>query len=140
MIERSQAGNCKLGYKFILGFLLILGFLSCKRSIFNHTSREYDAKLVQTLKKLEHRYADKKIRINTWDQKSDAYLDLPVLNEDNKTIQTVTIGDSIVFTGLDLSQSDGIRAAVKIQNNTGFIPYWKIEEFEPAMQFDPDLK
>lgn len=125
--------------KLILIILLTIGFLSCKRSMFHNTNREYDAKLVKVLRKLEHRYAEKKIRINTWDQKSDAYLDLPVLNEDNKTIQTLTIGDSVEFTGLDLSQPDGIRAVIKVQNNMGFIPYWKIEELESATKFDPDL-
>ncbi|RYE29314.1 MAG: hypothetical protein EOP42_14650 [Sphingobacteriaceae bacterium] len=139
-MERSLSGSGKLGYKAVLLILLILGFLSCKRSIFKHTGREYDAKLVWTLKKLEKHYANKKIRINTWDQQADAYQDLAVLNEENKLIQILTIGDSVEFSGLDLSQPDGIRAAVKIQNNIGFIPYWKIEEFEPATKFDPDLK
>lgn len=107
----------------------------------HHTNREYDTKLVQLLRKLEHHYADKKVRINTWDQQLDAYQDLDVLNDDNKKIQTLTIGDSVEFVGLDLSQPDGIRAEIKIQeNNTGYIPYWKVEEFEPAIRLDPDLR
>lgn len=127
-------------YKSVMFAFFIVGFLSCKRSILHHTNREYDAKLVRILRKLEHRYADKKVRINTWDTKSDAYQDLPVLNEDNKEIQTLTIGDSVEFTGLDLNQPDGIRAEIKSQNNKGYIPYWKVEEFEPAIRFDPDLQ
>lgn len=127
-------------YLLVLTFMLIVGFLSCKRSIFHKTNREYDAKLVKALRTLEHRYADKKVRINTWDQKSDAYLDLDVLNEENQPIQTLTIGDSVKFVSLDLSQPDGIRAEIKIADNNGYIPYWKIEEFEPAISLDPDLR
>lgn len=127
-------------YILVLTFLLLIGFLSCKRSILHHTNREYDAKLVKTLRKLEQQYAEKKVRINTWDQKSDAYLDLDVINDDNKPIQALTIGDSVKFVSLDLSQPDGIRAEVKVQNENGYIPYWKIEEFEPAVPLDPDLQ
>ncbi|RYY08166.1 MAG: hypothetical protein EOP43_00915 [Sphingobacteriaceae bacterium] len=127
-------------YTLVLTFLLIVGFLSCKRSIFNKNNRQYDAKLVKALRSLEHRYADKKVRINTWDQKSDAYVDLDVLNENNQTIQILTIGDSVKFKSLDFTQPDGIRAEIKIADNNGYIPYWKIEEFEPAVVLDPDLK
>ncbi len=124
----------------MLILILIVGFLSCKRSIFHKNNREYDAKLVKALQNLEHRYAGKKVRINTWDQKADAYLDLDVLDEDNQPTQTLTIGDSVQFVSLDLSQPDGIRAKIKAFNSNGYIPYWKIEEFEPAISLDPDLK
>ena len=130
----------KFGYILVMIFLITAGFLSCKRSILHHNNRKYDTKLVKVLRKLEYRYADKKVRINTWDQKSDAYQDLDVLDEDNKSIQTLTIGDSVKFIRLDFSQPEGIRAAIKIANNNGYIPYWKIEEFEPAIILDPDLK
>lgn len=128
-------------YKFIVFIFFTLGFLSCKRSMQHQTNREYDAKLVRTLQKLEHKYANKKVRINTWDKKSDAYQDIQILDNNEKLSETLTIGDSVQFVAIDLSQSDGIRAEIKLQNNhTGFIPYFKIEEFEPAIRFDPDLK
>lgn len=133
----------KLSFKYNLCLIvfLLLGFFACKRSIPQQTNREYDAKLVQVLRKLEHHYTDKKVRINTWDSKLDAYQDLPVLDEESRTVETLTIGDSVQFVGLDLSQSDGIRAKILIQDQkTGYIPYWKVEEFEPAMRIDPDLK
>lgn len=133
----------KLGFKYNLCLIvfLLLGFFACKRSIHLQTNREYDDKLVQVLRKLEHRYTDKKVRINTWDPKLDAYQDLSVLDEESRTVETLTIGDSVKFVGLDLSQTDGIRAEILIQDQkTGYIPYWKVEEFEPALRVDPDLK
>ncbi|RYY07707.1 MAG: hypothetical protein EOP43_02440 [Sphingobacteriaceae bacterium] len=136
VIKVSKVTSCRS--VFIL--LLLTGFLSCKRSIFKNNNRIYDAKLVKVLKKLEHRYHKNKVRINTWDQQADAYQDLPVLDENNKTIQTLTIGDSVQFVGLDFEQPDGIRAAIKVSDSNGYIPYWKVEEFEPAIRFDPDLK
>jgi hypothetical protein len=130
-----------LKHKSLFILLLALGFFACKRSIHPQTQREYDAKLVHTLRTLEHRYVLKKVRVNTWDPKTDAYQDLLVLNEENQPAKTLTIGDSIVFVALDLGQPDGIRAEIKLQNNVnGYIPYWKIEEFEPAARIDPDLK
>lgn len=136
IMKISKVSSCKL----ILILLLMIGFLACKRSIFKDNYRVYDAKLVKVLRKLEHRYTNHKIRINTWDQQADAYQDLPVLDENNKTIQTLTIGDSVQFVGLDFNQADGIRAEIKVLDNNGYIPYWKVEEFEPAVRFDPDLK
>ncbi len=133
----------KIGFKYNLCLIvfLLLGFFACKRSIHLQTNREYDDKLVKVLRKLEHRYADKKVRVNTWDPKLDAYQDLSVLDEESRTVETLTIGDSVKFVGLDLSQTDGIRAKILIQDQkTGYIPYWKVEEFEPAMRIDPDLK
>jgi hypothetical protein len=125
----------------VLFFLIMLCFFACKRSIHQQLQREYDIKLVQTLKKLERQYADKKVRINTWDKKRDAYQDIQVLNDDDQIAQTLTIGDSIQFIAIDLSHTDGIRAEVKLQDNSiGHIPYSKVEEFEPATRFDPDLK
>lgn len=107
----------------------------------HQTNREYDAKLVRALQKLEHKYADKKVRINTWDKKTEAYQDIRILDEDQQLSETLTIGDSVQFVAIDLSQSDGIRAEIKFQNNhSGYIPYFKIEEFEPAIKLDPDLK
>lgn len=127
--------------KYILVCFLTLGFLSCKRSRQHQTKREYDARLVRILQKLEHKYADKKVRINTWDKKTDAYQDIQILDENQQLSETLTIGDSVLFVAIDLSQSDGIRAEIKLENNhTGFIPYFKIEEFEPAIKSDPDLK
>jgi hypothetical protein len=125
----------------ILFFFITLGFLACKRSMHQQLQREYDAKLVRVLKKLEQKYADKKVRINTWDKKADAYLDILVSNEDEQAAETLTIGDSVQFISIDLSQTDGIRAEIKLQNNSmGYIPYSKVEEFEPATRIDPDLK
>lgn len=123
---------------FIL--LFILGFLSCKRSILQQSQWEYDPKLVRTLNKLERKFADRKIRINTWDKQADAYQDIQVLDDDQQTLQTLTIGDSVKFIKVDFSRPDGIRAEIRLNNNsTGFIPYNKIEEFYPAVQVDPDL-
>ncbi|RYY06640.1 MAG: hypothetical protein EOP43_05710 [Sphingobacteriaceae bacterium] len=128
-------------YKFIFFICLTLGFLSCKRSMQHQTNREYDAKLVRALQKLERKYANKKVRINTWDKQTDAYQDIQTLDENDKLAEILTIGDSVQFVTIDLSQSDGIRAEIKLKNNhTGYIPYFKIEEFEPAIKFDPDLK
>ncbi|MVN22456.1 hypothetical protein [Mucilaginibacter arboris] len=127
--------------KLLFILLIILGFLSCKRSIHQQTPPEYDTNLVHTLRKLEQRYADKKVRINTWDKKADAYQDIPVLDDDQQITGTLTIGDSVKFIAIDLGQPDGIRAAIKLPDNkTGYIQYWKIEEFEPAARIDPDLK
>ncbi len=141
MLKVSKVGKINFQYNLWLVVILALGFYACKRSIRQQTNREYDAKLVQVLRKLEHRYADRKVRINTWDQKSDAYQDLSVLDEESRIVKTLTIGDSVKFVGLDLSQPDYIRAKILIQDSkTGYIPYWKIEEFEPAVRADPDLK
>lgn len=121
-------------------FIILLGFFACKRSIFKRAENNYDEKLVKTLKRLENKYVDKKVRINTWDNKAGAYQDVQVLNEDNEKISTLTIGDSVKFIGIDLSQPDGIRAEIKLENNSrGYIPYWEVEEFEPALRIDPDL-
>ncbi len=137
----SKLKNISFKYNLCLIVFLLLGFFACKRSISQQTNREYDTRLVQVLKKLEHRYTDKKVRVNTWDPKLDAYQDLPVLDEESSTVETLTIGDSVQFVGLDLSQPDGIRAKILTQNQkTGYIPYWKVEEFEPAVRIDPDLK
>lgn len=140
-LKTSKPKNLNFTYYLWLIVFFTLGFFACKRSIHHQTNREYDAKLVQVLRKLEHQYADKKVRINTWDQKLDAYQDLSVLDDESKTADTLTIGDSVEFVGLDLSQPDGIRAKILIQDHkTGYIPYFKVEEFEPAMRIDPDLK
>ena len=135
-MNKLKTASCWL----IIMLMLVAGFLSCKRSIFKNNNRVYDAKLVKVLKKLEHRYRNNKVRINTWDTQADAYQDLAVLDADNQTIQTLTIGDSVQFVGLDFNQPDGIRATIKVSDTNGYIPYWKIEEFDPATQFDPDLK
>ena len=128
-------------YKFLFVFFIALGFLACKRSIHLQTQREYDTRLVSKLRLLEKKYADKKVRINTWDKEADAYHDLQVVDEDEQKTETLTIGDSVKFVAIDVSQADGIRAEIKLQNNSkGFIPYSKIEEFEPAIEIDPDLK
>ena len=121
-------------------FLIILGFFACKRSIFKNNNPTYDEKLVDTLKKLEVKYADKKVRINTWDKKANAYQDIQVLDEDDQKIATLTIGDSVKFIAIDSSRPDGIRAEIKLGNNSsGYIPYWEVEEFEPAARIDSDL-
>lgn len=129
-----------INYKLFIIVFLMIGILGCKRSIFPNNNRTYDAKLVKILKKLEHHYINHKVRINTWDQQADAYQDLSVLDENDTTIQTLTIGDSVQFVGLDFNRPDGIRAEIKTLDKNGYIPYWKIEEFEPAIRFDPDLK
>ncbi len=127
--------------KFIVGFLLIIGFSSCKRSTQQQTHRDYDERLIQSLQTLEQKYADKKVRINTWDKKADAYLDIQVLNKDQQPTETLTIGDSVKFIGIDLESPAGIQAKIKLKNNDiGYIPYSKVEEFEPATHIDPDLK
>ncbi|MGI4021086.1 MAG: hypothetical protein ACRYFA_06240 [Janthinobacterium lividum] len=107
----------------------------------HQTNREYDVSLVRALQKLERKYANKKVRINTWEKQTDAYQDIQILDENEKLSETLTIGDSVQFIAIDLSQSDGIRAEIKLQNaHTGYIPYFKVEEFEPATKLDPDLK
>lgn len=128
-------------YKFIFIMLITLGFLSCKRSNHQQIQREYDGHLIQTLRKLEQKYAGKKVRVNTWDTKTDAYQDIYILDENQQPTEKLTIGDSVKFVGIDLSQADGIRAEIKLLNNKiGYIPYHNIEEFEPATKTDPDLK
>lgn len=120
--------------------LTALGFLSCKRSTQQQTERAYNADLINTLRKLEQKYTDKKVRINTWDRKADAYLDIQVLNDDEQIIKKLTIGDSVKFIAIDMRQPGGIRAKIKVSDNSiGYIPYSKIEEFEPATATDPDL-
>ncbi len=128
-------------YNFIFLCLLVVVFFACKRSIHQQTQREYDTRLVAALQKLAQKYADKKVRINTWDKKADAYQDFMIVNDEEQLTETLTIGDSVQFIAIDLSQPDGIRAEIKSQNDkTGYIPYFKIEEFEPAVLIDPDLK
>jgi len=127
--------------KIILILLLAHLFFACKRSIRSQAHREYDNKLIHTLTKLEQKYADKKVRINTWDNKAGAYLDIRVLNDDGQfTTTTLTIGDSVKFMAIDVGKPDGIQAKIKLKNNvTGYIPYANIEEFESAAAIDPDL-
>lgn len=104
--------------------------------------RDYDPKLIKTLNKLEHKYADKKVRINTWNKKADAYEDIDIMDEEEVFVkQTLTIGDSVQFIAIDRSHANGILAKIKFKNNrTGYIPYFCVEEFEPAVVVDPDLK
>jgi len=127
--------------KIILILLLAHLFFACKRSIHTQEHREYDNKLIHTLTKLEQKYADKKVRINTWDNKAGAYQDIRVLNDDGQsTTTTLTIGDSVKFMAIDVGKPDGIQAKIKLKNNvTGYIPYANIEEFESAAAIDPDL-
>lgn len=102
---------------------------------------EYDENLVRSLQTLKQKYEDKKVRINTWDKKNKAYLDIQVLNEDHQAVGTLTIGDSVKFVTIDMNRPEGIQAKIKLENNvTGYIPYAKVEEFEPATRIDPDLK
>ena len=127
--------------RFLFLLMATFGFFACKRSISRQPQDEYDVHFVHTLKKLEQHYVNKKVRINTWDKQADAYQDIEVLNDDKQVAGRLTIGDSVKFIAIDLSQPDGIRAEIKLNNNhTGYIPYFKIEEFEPAAQIDPDLK
>ena len=132
--------------KYKVQFILIL-FLSClifacRRSINQQSHREYDPSLVQTLDKLEQKYADKKVRVNTWNNKAGAYQDIAVLNaEELPTKQILTIGDSVQLIGIDLNHTTCILAKIKYsKNQTGYIPYNYVEEFEPAALIDPDLK
>ena len=115
---------------------------ACKRSINQQSNREYDPVLIQTLDKLKQKYAGKKVRVNTWNKKADAYQDIAVLDaEETPTKQILTIGDSVQFIGIDLNHSDGILAKIRFGNNqTGYILYNYVEEFEPATTIDPDLK
>ncbi len=127
--------------KFILIILMALGFLSCKRSMQQNAEQQYNINLLTALRKLEQKYQEKKVRVNTWDKKADAYLDIQVLNENREPIKTLTIGDSVKFLAIDAGQENGIQAKIKLENNaTGYIPYSNIEEFEPATRIDPDLK
>lgn len=104
--------------------------------------RDYDPQLVKVLNKLEHQYTTRKVRINTWNQSADAYQDIEILNnEEVSTKHTLTIGDSVQFISIDLNHNNGILAKIKFKNNNiGFIPYSYVEEFEPAIAVDPDLK
>ncbi|MEX8549395.1 MAG: hypothetical protein V5804_17470 [Mucilaginibacter sp.] len=128
--------------RFILILFLSCLIFACKRSINQQSHREYDQTLVQTLDKLEQKYANKKVRVNTWNNKAGAYQDIAVLNADElPTKQILTIGDSVQFIGIDLNHTNGILAKIKYSNNqTGYIPYNYVEEFEPAALIDPDLK
>lgn len=125
---------------YLLSCVLLIGFFACKRSISSQSKREYEPKLVAELQKLEQKYAGKKVRINTWDKQNDAYTDIQVTDENKQLSRTLTIGDSVELINIDLSKSDGIRAIIKIQDTvTCLIPYSKIEEFEPAIKYDPDI-
>ena len=134
----------KKKYKVHLILILFLSCLifACKRSIDKQSHREYDPILVQTLNKLEQKYADKKVRVNTWNNKAGAYQDIAILDaEELPTKQNLTIGDSVQLIGIDLNHTTGILAKIKNSNNqTGYIPYNYVEEFEPAALIDPDLK
>lgn len=116
-------------------------FFACKRSN-TKLKRDFDPKLIKTLNKLAHQYADKKVRINTWNKNMDAYQDIEILNDNElPTKQTLTIGDSVQFISIDLNHTDVILAKIKYKNkNVGYVPYSYVEEFEPATAIDPDLR
>ncbi|WP_299287899.1 hypothetical protein [uncultured Mucilaginibacter sp.] len=127
---------------FVLVLFLSCLIFACKRSINQQSHRDYDPILVRTLNKLEQKYADKKVRVNTWNNKAGAYQDIAILDaEELPTKRILTIGDSVQLIGIDLNHTTGILAKIKYSNNqTGYIPYNYVEEFEPAALVDPDLK
>lgn len=144
MTTFENTSRKKKKYPIVFIWILFLSslFFACKRSNSQHLHREYDTKLVQTLNKLKQKYANKKVRVNTWKKKENAYQDIIILDEEGlPSKQTLTIGDSVQLLSIDLNQTDGIRAKIKSKTNlTGYIPYQNVEEFEPATTVDPDLR
>ena len=142
LFENVFVKKKKHSVQFILILFLSCLIFACKRSTNQHLHRDYDPILVQTLNKLEQKYADKKVRVNTWNNKAGAYQDIAILDaEELPTKRILTIGDSVQLIGIDLNHTTGILAKIKYSNNqTGYIPYNYVEEFEPAALIDPDLK
>jgi hypothetical protein len=98
---------------------------------------ELDSKIEELAKS----YAGKKVNINSWDNSTNEYLEVPVwqIYKYNK-VGSLRNGDKVTLLEVDINDSKGKKAKIRMKDGfEGYITYWYIDEFEEAKKLDPLL-
>lgn len=102
-----------------------------------HADLNLDSKIQELAKPL----IGKKVKINSWDNATYKFLDVPVWRiYKQSTAGTLSNGDYVTLLDIDVDSNEGKNAKIRTKNGlVGYITYWYIDEFEEAKKIDPLL-